>query len=92
MKAVVREAKREAEDRFGTNLSQDFEGNMKVIWKKVKRVRKGVQGEEITVRDMDGNMLVEVKAVKHRWAEYFDDLLNVQANVVAVGDQKDARA
>ena len=36
VKAVVREV----EDRFGANLSQDFEGNRKLFWKKVKRVRK----------------------------------------------------
>ena len=43
VKAVVREAKREAEDRFGAKLSQDFEGNKKMFWKEVKRVRKGEQ-------------------------------------------------
>ena len=92
MKAVVREAKKEAEDRFGTKLSQDFEGNRKMFWKEVKRVRKGVQGEEMRVKDRDGNMLVEGKAVRHRWAEYFDELLNVQdgvqANVVAIGGDR----
>ena len=31
VKAVVREAKRKAEDRFGANLSQDFEGNRKMF-------------------------------------------------------------
>ena len=40
-------------------------------------------------KDRDGNMLVEGKAVRHTWAKYFDELLNVQngvqANVVAVG-------
>ena len=68
MKAVVREANREAEDRFGPQLSQDFEGNRKMFLKEVKRVRKGVQGEEVRVKDKDGNMLVEGKAVRHKWA------------------------
>ena len=30
MKAIVGEIKREAEDRFGTKLSQNFEGNRNV--------------------------------------------------------------
>ena len=89
VKAVVREAKKEAEDRFGAKLSQDFEGNRKMFWKEVKRVRKGVQGEELRVKDRDGTMLVEGKAVRQRWAEYFDELLNVQdgvqASIVALG-------
>ena len=34
VKAVVRDAKREAEDRFGAKFSQDFEGNRNMFWKK----------------------------------------------------------
>ena len=56
--------------------------------KKVKRARKGVQGEVVRVKDSDGNLLVERKAVRHSWAEYFNKLLNmldgVQASIVAV--------
>ena len=36
---VVREAKRNTEERFGTKLSQNFEGNKKMFWEEVKRVR-----------------------------------------------------
>ena len=52
-----------------TDFSQNFEWNRKMFWKEVKRVRKGLQGEETRVKDRDGNMLVEGKAVRHRWAE-----------------------
>ena len=65
---------------------------MKMFWKEVKRMRKGVQGEEMRVNDRDGNMLVVGKAVKHRWAEYFDELLNeqngVKASFVAMNDDR----
>ena len=50
----------------------------------MKRVRKREQGKEMRVKDRDGNMLVDGKAVKHRWAEYFDELLNVQDVVQAI--------
>ena len=40
---------------------------MKIFWREGKRVREGVQGEEMKVKDKDGNILVEGKAVKHRW-------------------------
>ena len=69
MKAVVREAKIEADDRFGTKLSLDLERNRKMFCKEVKRVRKGVQEEEMRVKNRDGHMLVDGKAVRHRWAE-----------------------
>ena len=36
MEAAVKEAKREAEDRFETKLSQNFEGNRRIFWKQVK--------------------------------------------------------
>ena len=41
------------------------------------------------VKDRDGNRLVEGKAGRHRWAEYLEEMLNVedgvQMSVVAVG-------
>ena len=59
MKTVIREAKREEKDRFGAKLCQDFEGKGKMFWKEVKRVRKGLHGEEMRVKDRDGNLLIE---------------------------------
>ena len=61
MKAAVavREAKREAEYRFDTMLSQNFEGKTKMYLKELKRVQKVVQGEELRVKDRDDYMLVE---------------------------------
>ena len=42
--------------------------------------------------DRDGNMLIERKATRRRWAEYFEELLNVQdsvqASVVFVGGDR----
>ena len=65
-KAAVKEAKRDSEYWFGTKLSQIFKRNRKTFWKEVKRMRKGVQGEEMRFKDRDGNMLVEGKAVRQR--------------------------
>ena len=42
--------------------------------------------------DLDGNKLVERKADRHRWAENYEELLNVQdvlqASVAAVGSDR----
>ena len=46
LKAVVREAKKESEDKFGMKVSQNFEENRKIFWKEMRRVHKRVQGEE----------------------------------------------
>ena len=55
-------------------------------------MRKGEQGDEMRVKDRDGNMLIEGNAARRRWAEYFEELLNaqdsVEASVVAVDGDK----
>ena len=53
------------------------------MFKEVKRVLKRVQGEEMRVKDKDGNMLMERNAVRLRWAENFGKLFNVQDCVQA---------
>ena len=43
VKLAVQAAKRMADRRLGERLGNDFEGNKKMFWKEVKRVRKGEQ-------------------------------------------------
>ena len=44
------------------------------------------------VKDRDGKMLIEGKAVRCRWAEHFEELMNVQdgvqASIVVVGGER----
>ena len=88
VKQVVRRAKRDADARWGRRLCQNFEENKKMFWKEVKKVRKGETGKEEVVKDVNGQLLLESGDVRKRWAEYFDDLLNVEdareADIVAV--------
>ena len=53
------------------SLVRIFERERKMYWDKAERVRKGVQGEEMKIKDRLGNMLVEGNAVRDRLAEYF---------------------
>ena len=41
VRRAVQAAKRMANRRWGERLGNDFEGNKKMFWKEVKRVRKG---------------------------------------------------
>ena len=43
-----------ADRRSGERLGNDFEGNKKMLWKEVKRVRKGEQAREKMVKDVTG--------------------------------------
>ena len=49
-------------------IGNDFEGNKKVFWKKVKRVRKGEQARDGMVNDVNGQILRAGVEVRRRWA------------------------
>ena len=51
VKLAVQAAKRMADRRWGERERNDFEGNKKMFWKEVKRVRKGEQAREEMVKD-----------------------------------------
>ena len=57
MKLAVQAAKRMEDRRWGERLGNDFEGNKKMFWKEVKRVRKGEQAREEMVTDVSGQIL-----------------------------------
>ena len=73
-----------ADRRWEERLGNDFEGNKKMFWKEVKRVRKDEQ-------EMDGNaQILRGVEVRKRRAEYFGQVLKVAdvswANINAVGN------
>ena len=49
--------KRMADWRWGERLRNDFEGNEKMFWKEVKRVRKGEQARDEMEKDVNGQLL-----------------------------------
>ena len=67
-----------ADRRWEERLGNDFEGNKRMFWKEVKRVRKGEQAREEMVKDVNGQILRDdVDVRRRRWAEYFEQVLNV---------------
>ena len=77
MKRAVKVAKRMADWRWGERLGNDLEGNKKMFWKEVKRMRKGEQARDEMVKDVNGQILRNGIQVRRRWAEYFEQVLNV---------------
>ena len=49
----------------------------KRFWKEVKRVRKGEQAREEMVKDVSGQILRDGVGVRRRWAQYFEQVVNV---------------
>jgi len=70
-------------------LTENFQVNKKMFWKEVKRTQKGTSGKEERVKTENGRLLIEKDAVRKRWAEYFERLLNAEEDrepeIVAVG-------
>ena len=66
---------------------RSYEENKKKFWKEIKRIRKGGTKTEETVKDRNGRLLKGDDAGK-RWAEHFENLLNVvedrEAEIVGV--------
>ena len=53
-------------------------------------MRKGEQAREEMVKDVNGQILRDGVEVRRRWAEYFEQVLNVadvrEANIIVVGN------
>ena len=90
MKRAVKVAKIMADWRWGERLGNNFQGNKNMFWKKVKRVKKGEQARDVMVKDVNGQILRDGVEVRRRWAEYFEQVLNVsdarEANINVVGN------
>ena len=90
MKRAVQVAKRMADRRWGERLGNDLEGNKKMSWKELKRVRKCEQARDEMVEDVNGQILRDGVEVRRRLAEYFEQVLNVadvrKANINVVGN------
>ena len=90
VKLAVQAAKRIAARRWEERLGNDFEPNKNMFWKEEKRVRKGEQAREEMVKDINGQILRDGVEVRRRWAEYFEQVLNVadvrEANINVVGN------
>ena len=76
VKQAVKVAKRMADWRWGEQLGNNFEGNKKLFWKEVTRVKKGEQAMDEMVKDVNGQILLDGVEVR-RWAQYFEQVLNV---------------
>ena len=78
VKRKVKELKRRAGDRWGQKLTENFRENKRLFWKDVNEERKPKEKGGERVKSADGSVLMEPVAVRERWREYFEELLNVE--------------
>lgn len=77
VKRIIKRSKREANENFGKKLSQDVNGNRKLFWKEVKKVKNEGKESCMGVKGKNGRVLVSETEIKERWKEYFVELYNV---------------
>ena len=89
VKLGVQAAKRMATGDGESDWGMISRVTKKMFWKEVKRVKKGEQAREEMVKDVNGQILPDGVQVRRRWAEYFEQVLNVadvrEANINVVG-------
>ena len=75
-RVVVKRAVQVAK-RMAGNDWNDFECNKKMFWKEVKRLRKGEQARDEMAKNVNGQILRDDVEMRRRWAEYFQQVMNV---------------
>ena len=66
MKWAVKVLKRMMDWRWGERLGNVFEGNKKMFWKEVKRVRKGEQARDEIIKVVNCQILCDGVEVRRR--------------------------
>lgn len=75
---TVSEAKKRSWERFGEFIENAGQEGGKLFWGTIKSLRgRGMKQSMISVKNKDGDIIVDQGKVMDRWRSYFDDLLNV---------------
>ena len=76
VKSLVREGKQEKWNDLGEKLEKDSKGNQKLFYKVLKTFRNKPTTDIVTIKNEDGQILIDEKQIMRRWKEYFENLLN----------------
>jgi len=60
------------DERLGQHLSENFKENKKMFWRGVNGEQKTKEQMYMRIKDLDGNILTEERAVQSRWREYHE--------------------
>lgn len=71
-------AKQECWVQLGRDLEEDAQGNKKLVYSLAKSYRKERSETQTTIKDQDGNLLVNNADIEARWKQYFEKLLNIE--------------
>ena len=76
---IVRESKKNSWEQFGEFIEKTGQDDGKLFWGTIKNLRgQGKKESMSTIKNTDGEIIVDQGKIIDRWKDYFDDLLNVQ--------------
>jgi hypothetical protein len=75
---IKKKNKKEMWEKVGRDLEQDLVGTRKLMYSMARNYRKGQSERTRSIKDKNGNLLLEDEDVADRWKEYFSELLNVE--------------
>ena len=76
VKRLVKECKRQANEKLAASLTRNFHENKKLFWKEVNHMQRPKVEMSLNVRDDEGRVLGGKENMTARWTEYFEKLLN----------------
>lgn len=88
---MVKEEKAEDWKKFAGKLEKDADGNKKMLYGIVKSKRKERGGQRYLTDDSE-RLITNAEEIKETWKQYFDQLLNVGADVEDREVELDERA
>ena len=80
----VKWAKRQARRREGSRMTEVFARDRAAFWRDVRKVRGGNKERIQTVKDKNGQLIVEEANVRERFKEHFEELLSLEEEREAI--------
>nr|CAH7713655.1 unnamed protein product [Callosobruchus chinensis] len=75
VKDLVSKAKAKSWEDFGNQMEKNSQGNQKLFYNILNKIRDKKPPRSSAVKDKQGNTLTDLKDMEMRWKEYFHELL-----------------
>ena len=84
---LVRQSCKRDDNSWAARVAEELEeaaaqGQQREVWQKIRSLTNNRTNRAVAVRDKNGSLISDPEAQSHRWAEYFEELLQPASDVV----------
>ena len=84
---LVRQSCKRDDNSWAARVAEELEeaaaqGQQREVWQKIRSLTNNRTNRTVAVRDKNGSLISDPEAQSHRWAEYFEELLQPASDVV----------